>query len=313
MTRTSLRACSLAASLGALAACGSRGGAPAEAHLSLPAGGVAAVGTDVVELATVERVARAQGLSLVAARDRAVSDALLAAHARAALGDATASHARGGALARALLESFSAEALRQGPPTDAEVAVATESRWWELDQPPLLRTTHAVVVVKKPADDSAAHAVADRIAIAVEGAKDAATFRKAASAVPSGGLDLRVEDLDPVARDRRAVNPASPPPAGSRTAQYDAAFVDAAFAIPSVGRSSPVVRTEFGYHVILATERVPERRTPLEDRRRMLEPEVLLRRATELRDQVLRQARAGELVEVERAALELMEKIRLDP
>jgi hypothetical protein len=271
------------------------------------------VGIDVVDLATVERVARAQGLPLVAARDRAVSDALLAAHARASLGDVTASHARRGALARALLESFSAEALRRGPPTDAEVAVATDSRWWELDQPSLLRTTHAVVVVKKPEDDQAARGLADRILVAVEGTTDAGAFRKAASAVPSSGLDVRVEDLDPVARDRRAVNPASPPPAGSRTAQYDAAFVEAAFAIPSIGRSSPVVRTEFGYHVILATERIPERRTPLEDRRRMLEPEVLLWRATELRDQVLLQARARDLVEVERAALDLMEKIRLAP
>src|SRR6185503_10111426 len=116
---------------------------------------------------------------------------------------------------RALLQELSRAASDQGPPTDAEVAAATERRFWELDQPTLLRTTHAVVVPEKPEDDGRARALAERIHAAVASASDAASFRVAAEAIPTGGLEVKVQDLDPVARDGRALDPAKPTPPGS--------------------------------------------------------------------------------------------------
>lgn len=295
-----------------LVACGARTGDGAPSA-TLGAGVAAVVGTERVDVETVQRIARAQGVTLEGARRRAISDALFAASANERLGTALSARARRGALARALLESLAAEAKRRGPPTDAELAAATERRWWELDRPPLLRTTHAVAVVKKPEDDKAARAVAERIAAATQSATTAEAFSTAAKSVAPDGVDVHVEDLEPVARDRRVVNPDSPPPPGSRTGEYAEAYVAAAFAIPHVGEKSPVVRTEFGYHVIFATKLYPEKRVPVEERRSMLEPEILVHRTTELRDAALARARTVDAVEVERSAGDLTEKVSVAP
>jgi len=65
---------------------------------------------------TVTRIARAQGISLTQARDRAVSDALFATAARAKLeGTSVVPVAERGALARALLEGLKADAISRGP------------------------------------------------------------------------------------------------------------------------------------------------------------------------------------------------------
>ncbi len=281
---------------------------------ALSPGVVAAVGTDDVAAATVRRIAAAQHVDVATARDRAVADALLAAYARDQLPKSVVVQAARVALARSLLEELDREARGRGAATDVELAEATEARWWELDRPPMLRTTHAVVLVKDPEDDARARAVADRVLAAVGGAADPAAFRAAATAVPHPGLELRVEDLDPVARDGRAVN-LDPPSPGSRTTRYSDAYVRAAFAIPGIGKHSPVVRSEFGYHVILAVANVDEKRVPVEERRALLTGEILERRARKLRDEVLERARslAPNGIEVERAASELTERVKAIP
>ena len=129
----------------------------------------------------------------------------------------------------------------------------------------------------------------------------------------AGAVEVRVENLPPVGRDHRSVDPEAPPPPGSRAGEYVGDYVEAAFAIPRVGEKSPVVKTEFGYHVILATQLYPEKRVPLEERRSMLEPEIVVKRAAELRDAVLAAARGAAPVEVERAAADLMQKVRVVP
>lgn len=293
-------------------ACGLEKGR-SEAVGRLSEGAVGMVAGERIDGRTIQRIVEAQGVSAAVAFDRAVFDALFAEYAKERLWPSLSRHARRSAAARALLEDFARQASQQGPPTDAEVDAATERRFWELDRPELLRTTHAVVLVKKSEDDAPARALAARVASAVSGARDPTTFRRRAESVPAGGLELRVEDVDPVARDGRAVNPAAPPPPGSAVAHLSAAYVDAAFAIPDVGATSPVVRTEFGYHVILAVERIPEARTPLEDRRHLLGPEILGARAEKLRDDALALARQSAPVEVERAAIELTEALKIGP
>jgi hypothetical protein len=283
--------------------------APLQKSGSLPAGVVATVGSDSIQRESIERIVAAQGVEAQAARDQAVFDALVASYARERFGPALSRQARTSASARVLLQEISRKSSDQGPPTDEEVAAATERRFWELDQPPLLRTTHAVVVAK-PEDDGRARALAERIHAAVAAAHDAVSFRVAAEAIPRGGLEVQVQDLDPVARDGRAVDPAKPPPPGSTVARFADDYVAAAYAIPELGGKSPVVKTEFGYHVILAVERIPEKRTPLEERRSLLAPEILAARAEKLRDELLGSIRKSMPVDVERAAMDLTEKVK---
>jgi parvulin-like peptidyl-prolyl isomerase len=284
--------------------------APLQKSGALPAGVVATVGSDSIYSESIERIAAAQGVEAPVARDQAVFDALVAAYARERFGPALSRQAKKSASARVLLQNLSRRASDQGPPTDEEVTAATERRFWELDQPALLRTTHAVVVLHKPDDDGRARALAERIHGAVASARDPASFRAAAEAIPKGGLELQVQDLDPVARDGRAIDPAKPPPPGSTVAHFADDYVAAAYAIPEIGMKSPVVRTEFGYHVILAVERIPEQRTPLEERRRLLAPEILAARAEKLRDEILGSALKTTTIEVERAAMDLTERVK---
>ena len=154
---------------GALIACSQATSvAPPLNHAQLPSGVVARVGADEISLETVQRVARAQGVALSVARERSLSDALFAAGARAAFRDRNvASVLERAAWARALLERLKQDALAQGPATDAEVAELTALRWRELDRPETARTTHAVVIVDKPADDARARELAQRTCIAL--------------------------------------------------------------------------------------------------------------------------------------------------
>ncbi|HEX4474946.1 MAG TPA: peptidylprolyl isomerase [Polyangiaceae bacterium] len=305
---------SVVATLLALVAAACHGSSPSGAtHAPLPAGIAAIVGTDSITAATVTGIANAQGISFDQARARAVQDALFAAEATSRYGSFAARAAKRQADARAILDSFTVAASAAGAPTDAEVATATERRFWELDQPLLLRTTHACALVKKPEDDARARALAAKIALAVASATDAAAFHAAASAVPTGGLDVRVEDLMPVARDGRAVDPATPPPPGSRVARYAGDYVKAAFAVGAVGQESPVVRTDFGYHVILVTAIIPEHRVPLEERRKMLAPEIFVTRAERLRLDALTHSRQIEAVVIDRAADELTARAKVTP
>jgi hypothetical protein len=295
----------------AAVACHRLDGERAIERTSLPAGVAARVGTDNVDIGTVVDIATAAGVTLPVARGRAIFDALLAADARARFGGLSVHRAEASARARALLESFVADAHRAGPSTNDEINEATSARWWELDRPPLRRTTHAVVVLDKPEQEKAARALADRIAVAVAPAQNAAGFRSLATAVTAPDLKVKVEDLDPVAEDGRTFNPAAPPPPGSEPSRYSAAYAAGAFAVPGLNRVSPAVRSEFGFHVIFVTELLPEHRVPLSERRRMLEPEVFVHRAAKLEADALRHARAVDPVEVERSAGELSEKVNV--
>lgn len=290
-------------------ACGSRD--RTETTSDLAEGIVAMVGKEPIAKSTVERIAAAQSLAARPALDRALSDALFANEGARRVHPARIRTAERRALARLLLEHTWSEARAEGRPTDAEIAAETARRWWEVDRPPLRRTTHAVVLVSANADESRARAFAQRVAHTVEPATDAATFRSLAASLKEPGLDLRVEDLEPVAANGNALDPSHLPPPGSRLTTYDPAFVEAAFRIPGVGRQSGVVRSSFGYHVILFTELVPEHRVPLEERRERFEEEVLLGRANRLRDAALERARSVDRVEVERAAGELTEKVNV--
>ncbi len=292
--------------------CSCHGGAPSPAaqRARLAEGVAAKVGSEEIALATVARIALAQGVSPTLARDRAVSDALFATAARAKLeGTSVVPVAERGALARALLEDLKANAIRRGPPSDAEVAELTARRWQELDRPESVRTTHAVAKVDGPASEAKAHAVADRIRDAVRGITDPEAFMRVARAVAHDGVELRVERLPAVTADGRTYDPDNPQ--SDMEQRFDLGFASAVQGL-AVGQISEPTKTAFGYHVILCEARLPEQRVPLEQRRVRLYDAVIKGRAEQAKQELLSRLGAASPTQLDRAADDLTARVRVE-
>jgi hypothetical protein len=262
---------------------------------------VAVVGPERVAAGTVARIAAREGTSRLEARRRAVVDALFAAATRANPAfSARVSVAERGVLARAVLERLQDDARALGPPTDDEIASPTAERWPELDRPPSVRTSHAVVLVKQPADDAPARALASELAAALKDAKTGDELVKRAQAFPAHGLTIRAEHLPPVTPDGRLWDPDEQPPK-PLDGTFDADFARAANALTTPGEHSGLVKSAFGYHVILLDERYPERRMPLAERRDFLAEDVFSQRAKRSLDALLGRLRAASPASIDRA------------
>jgi parvulin-like peptidyl-prolyl isomerase len=274
----------------------------------LPEGVAARVADDDISSEMVLRVARAQGLSKMEARERLIGDALFAAEARASLrGTGYVETAERAGLTRAILEGVREEARARGAPNDAEVDEILAERWYELARPELARTTHAVVMTKKDTDSAKARRVADAIAEAVRGVADKAEFTKRARAVPTEGVEVRVEDLDPVALDGRTMptRPGAPP------MKFDLAFARGALALEKPGDQSPVVESSFGFHVILLTEKLEPIHYSREQVKKLVEHEVFDRRAGKLQAVLLERLAKSSPVSLERSASNLMMRVKV--
>jgi hypothetical protein len=263
----------------AVAAGCDHGGASATLRGPLPAGVVARVGDQDITVAEVARIAAAQHVSATEARDVAVRDRLLArgAEAQGLAGSRATAPILDGELARRLLQRELADA-RATPPTEAELAEATERRWLEIDRPEGFRTVHALVRLAATDDEPTKHralALAETIrAVALSiseqtasqpssesgsvgartGPNDdpdplSAAFRKAVAALPADGLQVRAEALPPVSAEGHVLI------AGE---QYlDPTFARGAAALAKRGAVSPIVMSSYGAHVIVLLERTP--------------------------------------------------------
>ena len=289
-----------------------RGGAPSSTtqRARLPQGVAAKVGAEQVSMATVARIAAAQGVSAAVARDRALTDALFATAARAKFeGTSIVPVVERGALARAVLEGFKADAISRGPASDAEVAELTAHRWQELDRPESVRVTHAVVKIDGPASDAKARAIADHIRDAVRGITDPEAFMRAAGAVPHEGVDVRVERLPAVTADGRTLDRDNPlTDTGQR---FDLDFARAVQTL-TVGQISEPTKTVFGYHVILCEARLPEQRVPLEQRRVRLYDAVIKGRAERAKQDLLSRLSAATPTQLDRAVDDLTARVRVE-
>jgi hypothetical protein len=278
----------------------------------LSPGLVARVGPVSIPGRVVEASARAAGTGADQALQRIVQDALLAAEARAALTPSAELDAiEATVFARALLEDIGRQTRARGLPSDEELAAATQRRWAELDRPPSSRTTHAVALVKRPEQRAEAREVAERIARATRGARDADDFKRRALGVESGPIQVVAESLPPITEDGRAV------PMGSGTGKdpgnYDARFARACNALAHPGEQSEVVESDFGWHVIRLEERLPAVRMSAEERRRTVAGEVYRGRASRERTRLLKALRARTSVVVTRNATELTGLLKADP
>ncbi|HEX6278024.1 MAG TPA: peptidyl-prolyl cis-trans isomerase [Polyangiaceae bacterium] len=275
---------------------------------SLPAGVAASVGGELVLVDTIVRIAVARGIDRAPARELAIRDALFAVAARAEPERADrVTVAERANLARRVLEGFEHEAENAGPPTDAELADVTAERWLDFDRPPSARTTHAVVLTKKPEDASVARALAERLAAALRGASTSAEFLERARAFPAAPLEVVAERLSPVTTDGRMWDPGARP--GTKFPSLDSDYARAANAIERAGEHSPVVKSAFGYHVILLEERLPERRFTLDERRAALHDDIVARRAKKRLDETVTLLRRDTPVEIERTADSLTELV----
>jgi peptidyl-prolyl cis-trans isomerase C len=278
-------------------------------HGRLPQGIVARVGPDDISIDTVGRIARAEGITVAAAREHALSDALFAADAKSVFrGRDLLPVLERSAYARSLLDGMKRDALALGPATDAEVATLTEQRWRELDRPEAARTTHAIALVEKPADDAAARAIAQRIFDAVRGTRSAAEFLRLAQGVPADAVKVQVQRLPAVTGDGRVFDPDNPG-AGSDQ-MFDPDFAKAALKL-AVGEISEPTKSRFGYHVIFCEERLPEHRVPLEERRALLYDEAIKHRAERAKEELLARLSAAQSFQVSRAVDDLTSRVQV--
>lgn len=279
---------------------------------TLPPGVLARVGKEDVRADTVGRIAARQSLSASAASELALSDALLAHDARARLSAASLHSVERAASARALLDVLAAELAAGPPPTEQELDELVRERWVELARPEAVRTTHAVVMNDKPERAAAARAVADKLAAALASVGSGEDLIRIAKAFPGEGFEIRAEDLPFVAADGRVFQRTESgfaPGAG----QFDIGFARAANALTEVGRVGPVAKSSFGFHVILLQERLAAAETPRAGLGARLETDVRFRRGTKLRKSLVEKLRAAATIQTERAAEDLMARVKIEP
>ena len=291
--------------------CADRGSSPP--HGALPPGVAARVGADQVRLATVGRIAEAQGISPQKACERAISDALLAAALRSDPAQAPrVAAAERSVLARRVLEGLRDDARRLGPPADAELATLVAQRWPELDRPVSVATAHAVVLVKKPTDDASARALAQGLAAALKGAASGAELIARATAFPKGTLEIHAEHLPPATPDGRIWDPDERPPK-PLPGTLDLDFTRAAQLLAQPGDQSDIVKSAFGYHVILLERRYPELRLKPEEQRAKLAEDVQSRRAKHALELLITSLRQGTNVSTDRAVEALTALVPVTP
>jgi hypothetical protein len=263
-----------------------------------------------VDARVVGQLAQALSVPPERARELATEDALLAAELarqEPALADSIERLVLARSLARELLD----DAERGGPATDAEVEQLTAERWWELDRPRMVQVSHAVVL--SDTENMEAEALAERLAQAVASATNAKEFDAAARNVPAGSYEVKVESLPPMTLDGRAIDPDRAPPLGPPPRQMVPEFSTAAAALTQVGQFSPVVHTPFGYHVLMAIRILEPRQPSLAERRELLRPQVLQRRALAAQSQLLERQRQEARPEQLRTARRSVSRLAVAP
>lgn len=246
-------------------------------------GAVARVGSTAVSASFVASAAAAKGVATGRALEDVVDDELLAQGARdqhldraPTVGWATAS-----VLANRLTAHLEGAARAAGPPTEDELSSRV--------------VVHAVVQPSSGLSRAESRALASRIEEAVAGAASADDFERRARSVRSGKATILVERVGPFGADGTISN-----------GRVDLGFLAAAFSLRTVGQTSPVVETPFGWHVLKLADRIAADPSVIESRRTDLASAVIELRARAALDAVLEARRSRTAIEFESGVDALM-------
>jgi hypothetical protein len=144
-------------------------------------------------------------------------------------------------VSRLVAQAYEAELTHPGDFGSAWDQVLTRNKL-RYDHTDVRASAYVRVPVKNPADDAAAHALADQIAQAA-GAED-------------GWMAPQLFALADKIAAGRTIEHDSTPPMEAR--QLDKTYATTLYSIPEVGRTSQAVRTPWGWDVVLYSDVVPE-------------------------------------------------------
>lgn len=304
--RASAFALAVTAALAASSCTDHAPGPTTEQQAALGGDVAARVGTDVIPVALVAKVAAAQRVAPREALRRLIDDAICANGARARGLDRSPSPSwrltavRG----RFTVDRLMLDARKSGPPTDEEIKELTSRHWREVDRPETVRVVHAVVQRPKAPDAAAekrARALAAAIREATKDAKDADDFQARANAVPRDGQSVVAQTLPPFEPEGYMTEG----PGGA----LDPDFAKGAFKLTKPGETSDIVESASGWHVIRLVERMPEERMSLEARRAAFTEEAYMERARVVTQARLRALAATSPVEISASAENLMRTV----
>jgi hypothetical protein len=296
----------LASVLASSVSCSGSHEAPQAAEQVALGGEVAArVGSDVIPVSLVAKVAAAQHVTAREALKRLVDDAVAAQAARAKGMDRElpTSWRLTSARGRVTADHILAEARRGGPPTDEELKTLSTRYWREVDRPPAVRVVHALVPRPQkpdPAAEERARTLAAKLREAVVDAKDTDDFMEKAKALPAGDVAIVAEKLPAFTDEGASIE-------GDQ--RLEPAFAHGAFTLAEPGTTSAVVESRYGWHVIRLVERIPEQRMPLDARRIAFADEATAMRAAATTKARVDGMRAATRIEIAPSAENLMRSL----
>jgi hypothetical protein len=281
---------------------------------ALGSGSVVRIGDSVIDPSTLLRASVTSRVPTQEALERLVDDRTLALAAQHGLLESGRAQAvERGVLARALIERIARDVRAQGQPTQAEIEREVATRWIRFDRPDAVQVSHFVVRVAKPEDESGALARAEELARRVAGVRDPKTFAESVREIARGDSSVTVESLPPTTVDGRTfLTNAKGEPSGEGP-RLDPTFAKAANELDSPGDQSRILRSRFGYHVILLERRVKGLRATDDERRSALDEEVYTQRARARVDDLVASARQKTRILVERSSRELTATVGVSP